>query len=280
MGASSTAERPISSTPTWADGDAYEAFMGRWSRKMAPKFLTWVRVPEGARVVDVGSGTGAMAEALLARGAASVQGFDLSPGFVEAAKRRLPDPRVQFTVADAQALPAPDASFDAAVSGLTLNFVPDPGRAVAEMKRVTRPGGIVAAYLWDLARGMGLLRNFWDVAVELDPDRAGPLDEGRRFTLCSREALGELFRKAQLEDVRSGALTIEMPFENFEAYWSPFLGGQGPAPGYLASLDGGARERLRVALRSRVAPRGDGPFTLKARAWAVRGRLPALALRR
>jgi SAM-dependent methyltransferase len=259
--------------PAWADGDAYEAFMGRWSRKLAPRFVAWAQLPQGARVLDVGCGTGALSEALLAGGAGSVVGIDFSAGFVAAASRRVSDPRARFGVGDAQSLPEPDASFDAAVSGLTLNFVPDPARAAREMVRVTRPGNTVAAYLWDLADQMEILRHFWDAAVECDP-RASPLHEGRRFPICKPEPLDALFRGAGLVDVSTGGLVIDTPFASFDAYWGSFQGGQGPAPGYVRGLDPEARDRLREALRLRVSPAGRGPVALKAKAWAVKGRRP------
>ena len=261
----------------WEDGDGYERFVGRWSRAVAPRFLAWAEVPSGGRVADVGCGTGALAAALLAQGARSVVGLDLSRGFVQEAGRRVLDPRATFVVGDARALPEATASFDAAVSGLALNFVPDPSRAASEMGRVTRPGGVVAAYVWDYARGMEMLRHFWDAALEVDPERAAPLDEGRRFPLCGREPLEDLFRGARLQDVTAAAIHIEMAFQNFEDLWRPFLGGQGPGPSYVAGLDAETRDRLRRALRDRVARTDEAPITLGARAWAVKGRVPASA---
>jgi hypothetical protein len=155
--------------------------------------------------------------------------------------------------------------FDAVVSGLALNFVPSPRDAMAELTRVAAPGGTVAAYVWDYADGMAMLRHFWDAALELDP--AAP-DEGARFPLCQPATLADLWRAAGLTAVQVRAIVVSMVFADFDAYWRPFLGGQGPAPGYLASLSVSERESLRALLRERLPERD---IRLTARAWAVRG---------
>jgi SAM-dependent methyltransferase len=144
-------------------------------------------------------------------------------------------PRVRFDIGDAQALRADPATFDAVVAGLVLNFVPEPGRAVSEMARVTRPGGTVAAYVWDYAEGMQMMRHFWDAAIALDP-RARELDEGRRSTLSKPEPLADLFRSSRLENVEVRAIDVPTVFRDFDDYWSPFLGGHAPAPAYAMSL--------------------------------------------
>jgi SAM-dependent methyltransferase len=198
---------------------------------------------------------------------------DASAEFVQYARRRVPDARVRFTVADARALPVPDASVDAAVSGLALNFVPRVEVAAAELARVTRAGGVVAAYVWDYAEGMQLIRRFWDVAAALDP-RAVELDEARRFPLCRPEALESLLRGAGLSDVACRAIDVPTRFRDFDDLWSPFLGGQGPAPGYVLSLDADRRAALRERLRVALPAGPDGAIDLVARAWAVRGTRP------
>jgi SAM-dependent methyltransferase len=170
-------------------------------------------------------------------------------------------------------LPFADDSFHATVSGLVLNFVPDPAAAVAEMARVTRGGGTVAAYVWDYAAGMGMLRHFWDAARVVDP-RAAELDEGQRFALCSPEALGALWRRAGLDPVSVDALDVPTEFAGFDDYWGPFLGGQGPAPGYLMSLPHARRDGIERELRAQLPLQTDGRIVLGARAWAVRGRTP------
>lgn len=250
----------------FADAAAYEGYIGRWSRRVAVEFLDWLAVPPGARWLDVGCGSGALVEAILARAApGAVYGVDRSAEFVEATAARLAgEPRVRLFVGDAQSLPrgVPE-DLDVAVSALVLNFVPEPARALAEMARCAP---VVAVYLWDYAEGMELLRRFWDAAIALDP-AAAALDEGVRFPLCRPDALAALFGAA-LRDVEVRPIDVETTFGDFDDLWSPFLGAQGPAPGYVASLD----EDRRAALRSRLqASLGDGPIRLCARAWAARG---------
>ena len=166
-------------------------------------------------------------------------------------------------------LPYPDASFDRTLSLLALNFVPDPGKALREMRRVTRPGGAVSACVWDYADGMESLRRFWDAAVELDP-AAAPKHE-RNMKLCRKGELGELWREAGLAEVREDALLVEQAFSSFDDYWGPFLSGTGPGGAYVVSLDAARRKQLEARLRTRL---GGGAFTLKARAWCVHGLVP------
>lgn len=253
----------------WTSGDAYEEYVGRWSRLLAPRFLTWARVGPG-RVLDVGCGTGAVSAALADRGA-TPSGIDPAAAYVERARRAVP--RGRFEVAGAESLPFPDASFDAAVSGLVLNFVPDPARAASEMARVVKPGGTVAAYVWDYAGRMDLMRKFWDAAGELDP-AARALDEGARFPLCQPRALQALLRGAGLKNVAAGPLDQPTVFRDFDDYWRPFLGGQGPAPTYCAGLTPESRAKLRERVRAALPIRSDGSIHLIARAWAVRGAKP------
>ena len=182
--------------------------------------------------------------------------------------------RARFVVADGMRLPARPDLADAVVSGLVLNFLPDPVAGLAEMVRVARPGGVTAAYVWDYAAGMELLRVFWDAAAELDP-AAALLDEGRRFPLCAPAELVRLWRNAGLLEVRGTGLEVATSFRDFDDYWRPFLGGQGPAPAYVATLDDGRRDALRERLRARIEAPVDGPIHLRARAWAVCGRRPA-----
>ena len=256
----------------WAAGDRYEPYVGRWSRLVAREFVQWLAVPAGSDWLDVGCGTGALTRTILDRASpGSVRSVDRSEGFVEYAKAHIADAPAKFEAGDAQALPLPVATVDAAVSGLVLNFLPDPGKAVADMARVVRPGGIVAAYVWDYAGKMELMRCFWDAAAALDP-AAQELDEGRRFPVCRPEPLAQLFVNARLHDVETRAIDIPTVFRDFDDYWSPFLGGQGPAPGYAASLDEARRGALRERIRSSLPTAGDGTIHLVARAWAARGR--------
>jgi len=256
----------------WASGDVYEPYVGRWSRLVAREFLAWLDAPTGLDWLDVGCGTGALTEAV-AGGCAPerLAGIDPSAGFLDFARRRLGDSGVELRQADAQDLPFAAAGFDRVVSGLVLNFVPDQPRASAEMARVARPGGEVALYVWDYADGMELMRHFWDAAVALDP-LARALDEGRRFPICRPEPLLKLFEGAGLASVETRAIDVPTVFRDFDDYWSPFLGGQAPAPGYCMSLGEEARAALRERLRASLPARPDGSIHLVARAWAVRGR--------
>jgi SAM-dependent methyltransferase len=255
----------------WAVGQAYESYIGRWSRLAASAFLDWLAVPPGAAWLDVGCGTGALTECILARAAPSrVLGVDRSTGFTRHARAAAPDSRAAFVVGDGQRLALPDGAFDAAVSGLMLNFLPRPEQALAEMARVIRRGGLVAAYVWDYAGEMELLRRFWDAAAALDP-AAAPLDEGRRFPLCRPERLAEALDGAGLIRVETRLIDVPTRFADFDAYWAPFLGGQGPAPTYVSSLDAPARDALRDRLRATLPSAPDGSISLIARAWAVRG---------
>ena len=183
----------------WSGGDDYESYVGRWSRRVAEQFIDWLDVPAGRSWVDVGCGTGALTDSITVHAApASVVAVDRSADFVAHAARAIDDRRVVFLVGDAASLPLADAHVDAVVSGLVLNFLPDPGAAVEELRRVTRPGGTVAAYVWDYAEGMQPIRAFWDAAIELAP-AAGELDEAVRFPLCEPDRLRDLFAASGLE---------------------------------------------------------------------------------
>lgn len=256
----------------WAAGKLYEPYVGRWSRLVAKEFLAWLEVPAQRDWLDVGCGTGALTETIIRMAEPrSVKGIDASDGFIQHAKAHVADPRATFETADAQSLPLDSGSRDAAVSGLVLNFVPQPERAVAEMARVVRSGAVVAAYLWDYAGKMELMRYFWDAAVALDP-AALDLDEGRRFPLCQPAALTELFMGAGLREVEVRAIDVPTRFRDFDDYWTPFLGGQGPAPGYAMSLSEERRVALRDRIRANLPIARDGSIDLIARAWGVRGR--------
>jgi len=256
----------------WAGGDLYEPYVGRWSRRVAKEFLNWLAVPDGKHWLDLGCGTGALTQTIIEHeNPNSVIGIDASPSYVEYSKARIASPRARFEVGDAQLLPIDTAGLDAAVSGLVLNFVPQPPRAVAEMARVVRPGCVVAAYVWDYAGKMELMRYFWDAAVALDPG-ATELDEGRRFPICQPTPLAELFSEAGLGEVEVRPIDVATDFRDFDDYWSPFLGGQGPAPGYAMSLSDERRAALRERIRSALPITKDGSIHLIARAWAARGR--------
>jgi SAM-dependent methyltransferase len=258
-------------TEWWGSGNAYEPYVGRWSRPVAREFLEWLAVPSGGRWLDVGCGTGALTETILSVAApGEVVGIDPSPAFVAFARDRVKDPRVHFDIGDARALRADPATFDAVVAGLVLNFVPEPREAVAEMARVTRPGGTVAAYVWDYAEGMQMMRHFWDAAGALD-QKARELDEAKRSRLCRPEPLAYLFRSTGLENVEVRAIDVPTVFRDFDDYWSPFLGGRAPAPAYAMSLSQERRAALRERIRANLPTNAEGEHHLTARAWAVRG---------
>ena len=257
----------------WRGGTAYERYMGRWSRKIAPQFAAWVDASPQANWIDIGCGTGELALAVLGHCEPSqVVGIDSSAALLQVAEARVSDPRCRFKQGDAQAIPEDDHAFDVAVSGLVLNFLPDKDAAVQEMVRVTRPGGTVALYVWDYAGHMQLMRYFFDVATTLDP-RASDFDDGVKASICRPGPLAELFSRASLSDVEVRAIDIPTAFENFDDYWTPFLGGTGSAPTYCMSLDETAREQLREAIRSRLPTGPDGEILLAARAWAAKGRV-------
>jgi SAM-dependent methyltransferase len=251
----------------WRSGDAYEAYVGRWSRQVAREFLRWLDAPAGVRWLDVGCGTGELCRAIVASAAPeTVTGVDPSEGFLEYARSQPGD--IDYRRGDAEGLPFDDGAFDATVSGLVLNFVPDPGKGAWEMLRVTRDGGTVGAYVWDYAGDMQFMRYFWDAAVDLDP-AAVERDEGKRFPICAPGPLSELFAGAG--DVATRAVDVPTTFESFDDFWSPFLGGTGAAPSYVASLSEDARSALRERLRERLPADADGSIKLVARAWAVKG---------
>jgi SAM-dependent methyltransferase len=255
---------------TWEQGGAYDRYIGRWSLRVAPLFLSWLAIPPRRRWLDVGCGTGALCAAILRHAdPAMLAGVDPSEGFLSVARQHLP-PTVRLYAGSAEAIPLQDAEVDVVVSGLMLNFVPDVRAALAEMARVAVPRGTVAAYVWDYADGMEMLRHFWDSAAELDP-AAVQLHEGTRFGLCRPAALHSAFTQAGFANVHVDPLEIATVFTGFEDYWEPFLGAQGPAPAYVASLSEERRLRLREALRARLPTGSDGGLPLRARVWAARG---------
>jgi SAM-dependent methyltransferase len=261
---------PIPVSDTWERGDPYERYIGRWSRQVAPIFLSWLDLPAGRRWLDVGCGTGALCAAIVDHCSPSlVAGIEPSHGFLRVAKENLAGSAL-LCRGSATAMPLASSAVDCVVSGLVLNFVQDPHITLLEMARVTGSGGVIGAYVWDYAGKMELMRIFWDTAVELSPE-AARLDEGVRFPLCHPEALKGLFAAAGLKEVRVTAIDILTPFASFEDYWQRFLGGQGPAPAYVMALDPAARARLQDRLRERLPTQTDGSISLIARAWAVGG---------
>jgi len=255
----------------WKAGDAYESYMGRWSRPLARRFISWLAPPCGANWLDVGCGTGALTSTICELAdPASVLACDPSEPFIDHARKTVLDGRVSFVVAGAEDLPNGGGTLDYIVSGLVLNFVENPGRAIARMSQRLRRRGMIAAYVWDYADGIEFLRRFWDEAAALD-SAAADLDEGRRFPLCQPEMLKALFLGASLSHVTVSALEIPTRFQDFQDFWTPFLRGTGPAPAYVASLSQERRDLVRDRLARSLTVEADGSISLKARAWAVSG---------
>jgi SAM-dependent methyltransferase len=255
----------------WASGDAYEQYVGRWSRLVAKEFIRWLAIPADRQWLDVGCGTGALSETILRLANPNrIKGIDRSAQFIETARERVDHPNVEFTTGDAQELPVDLAIYDVAVSGLVLNFVPQPERMAAEMVRAVRKNGMVALYVWDYASSMQFMRHFWNAAAALDP-AAYNLDEGRRFPLNNPGALTELFQNAGIRHVEIRPIDIRTDFKDFDDFWNPILGGQGSAPGYAMALSEENRERLRERLYNSLPFAVDGSIPMVARAWALKG---------
>ena len=243
--------------------DAYDRFMGRYSRFLSPQLADLAGVREGQRVLDVGCGPGALTAELVGRvGASSVAAVDPSEPFVAAARERHPE--VDVHQAAAEELPFADAAFDAALAQLVVQFMSDPGAGVSEMRRVTQPGGVVAASVWDHGGGRGPLSPFWRAARGLDPALGG---ESHGVGASDGE-LARLFSAAGLSDVEQKALSVRVEHPSFEEWWEPFELGVGPAGAYVAGLDAERRTELRERCRATLP---DPPFTVEAQAWAARG---------
>lgn len=265
-----------SSTFNASHGDGYELQMGRWSRRLAEPFLDFVGTANGDSVLDVGCGTGSLTFAVTKRCEPElVRGVDFAPAYVEYAARRNQDPRVRFEVGDACALRNPDQSFDRVLSLLTLHFVPKADQAIAEMRRVARPGAVVGAAVWDARGGFISNRIFFDTAAVLDP--RGAERRARNYTRPMTRP-GEMARAwvaAGLTQVVETTLAIRMEFASFDDYWAPFAGKDGSQAEYVATLSDTERARLRDAVRSAyVDGEPDGPRSYAALAWAVKGIAP------
>jgi SAM-dependent methyltransferase len=258
-----------------SDGAAYERFLGRWSRVLADPLVDFARVPEDGPVLDVGCGTGSLALALAERRRHRVEGIDIALPYIAFARSRQGGAGVAFVVGDACRLPYADRRFAAAVAQLSLNFVPDAPGALNEMRRVVRPGGVVAAAVWDFRGGLIFQRLFWDTAAGLDPAAGASRDRLFSNPLAMPDGLPHLWRNAGLGAIERGSITIRMEYVDFVDYWEPLLGGQGPVGAYVASLEPERRstieERVRLSFLS-GAP--DGARSMTATAWAVRGTVP------
>jgi SAM-dependent methyltransferase len=251
-----------------APAEVYDRFVGRYSPGLARGMCTAAGVRPGQRVLDVGCGSGALVLALATIvGEENVVGVDPSEPFLEAARAKVPGARI--LIGSAEALPFADDEFDATMAQLVLNFLDDPRTGVAEMARVTRPGGVVAASVWDYGGGMTLLRTFWEAALAVDPEGAKSRME-HQMPFAQPEELGELLQSS-LTGVTVSPIEIEASYEDFDDLWRPFLGGVGPAGSYAASLEPGPQSRVREEFARRLGS-PEGPFTLPARAWCAVGR--------
>lgn len=252
---------------------AYENIMGRWSVRLAPMLVKFAQVGDVGRVLDVGCGTGSLAKMLAAASPRfEIVGIDPVEAFIEYARTRFNDSRVTFERANALDLPFSQGSFDHALSMLVLMFIPEPDKAVGEMRRVTRPGGTVAACTWDSV-GLEMTALFWEEARKLDSDAEALAERPRRLNQPGQ--LTELWRAAGLQQIEETTLAFSTDFSSFDDYWQPHLGGGGPRGVYVADLSVQQRDALRDALRKRLLGHGpDKSFSLPAKALAVRGIVP------
>jgi len=256
----------------WTSGAHYDQWMGRWSRLLAQEFLKWLDIPARMKWIDVCCGSGMVTEAIVERSApASVVGVDASAEQIRFARERRAHSNVTFKIGDATRLLFPDSSFDVAVCGLGLNYIPNPALALQEFWRVTRPDGTVAVYVWDYAQGARFLREFWDAAIGVDSEAAS-FDQAQRFPMCTQEGLRSLFEQAKLEEIDAHGLDVPTRFTDFDDYWEPLLTGQGSAPNYLATRDTQIRTMIRDRLSKTLSTNAQGAIEMPARAWAIRGK--------
>ena len=265
-----------SSTFAAADGNGYELVMGRWSQRLAMPFLDFAGTRDEERVLDVGCGTGHLAQAVVERCVPSeVRAIDLAPAYIDYAKSRNRNPRVTFDIGDACALKFADQSFNRVLSLLVLHFVPQVAQAISEMRRVAKPGGVVAACVWDVRGGFVANRMFFDTAAALDPKANERRARNYTRPMTRPGELAKAWREAGLRDVVETALGIRMEFTSFDDYWAPYDGREGPAAEYVATLGMAERARLIDAVRAAYLDgEGDGPRSYAALAWAVKGVAP------
>ena len=255
---------------TWKSADSYEFYMGRWSRLVARAFIKWLSPPAGLKWLDIGCGSGALSEEIVNNcHPTELIAIDQSENFVNEVQRRL-GKLALCKVGNALSLPVKDNAVHFAVSGLVLNYISDPVKALVEMRRAVAPKGTAAIYVWDYSGKMDFLNKFWDAAVALDPT-ASTLHQGRRFQNTTAEALRGFFVDARYANIETAPMDTETFFQKFDDYWKPFLGGQGPAPTYLMSLDESARQKLRDRIFASLPFQADGTIRMYSRAWAVKG---------
>jgi ubiquinone/menaquinone biosynthesis C-methylase UbiE len=253
---------------------AYEQYVGRWSRKVAKKFISWLDVPPERVWLDVGCGTGIVSDVILQQAnPTKIIGVDTSPAFIELAKEHIKDTRAQFHVGDANTLDLSDTHFDVAIAGLVLNFVASPQQVVSNMARLVKSDDLVAAYVWDYADKMEMMRHFWKAAIIIDPT-AAELDSAKLFTICHPDKLKALFEDAGLQAVEVSPIDIDTTFKDFDDYWLPFIEAQGSVSKYLRALNDETLDAIRDLLHQRLPIESDGSIHLIARAWAIKGHTP------
>ncbi len=250
---------------------AYDGYIGRWSRLVGEQFITWLNVPSGRAWFDLGAGTGVLTGVILNHASPKkVVGMDLSDSYIERARQNVLDKRAEFKVGDASSAVTQSLEFDAVVSGLVLNFVPSAQQTLQTMNQLAKPTGIVAAYVWDYAGKMEMMRHFWDAAIALD-SAAAAMDSGKQFAICHPDNLRSAFEDTGLNNVEVRPIDIQTHFKDFDDYWLPFLAAQGSISNYLTSLDDEAKNNLKAQLQKQLPISTDGSIHLTARAWAAKG---------
>ncbi len=258
------------------DGAAYDVFLGRWTRRLSLPFLDFLTPPDDGALLDVGCGTGSLARAMAARWPqCRIGGIDIAAPYIEYARAQDSKAPIDYRTGDAAALPYADRSFAAAAAQLVLNFVPDPARVLTEMKRIVRPGGVVAASVWDFRGGLVFQRIFWDTAAGIDPAAGRARDKLFSGALALPDGLLDLFDAGGFREIERGSLTIRMDYASFDDYWQPLRGGQGPVGAYVAGIDPSLRDKIESAVRAAyLSGAPDGLRSLTATAWAVRVVVP------
>ena len=259
------------SADTFSNASGYQGYIGRWSHPVAQQFVTWLDVAPGRSWLDIGTGTGMLAQVILEQAApANIVGIDPAQQYIEFAQQRINDERVEFRVGGAGELSSEQSKFEVAVAGLVLNFMPSAEEALQSIIQVVETGGTLAAYVWDYADKMQIMRHFWDAAIAIDPP-AAELDSGKRFTICHPDNLRALFEGVGLTTVEVTPIDIQADFADFDDYWLPFLAAQGSISKYLGSLNEEGKATLREQLQRQLPIDADGSIHLVARAWAAKG---------